>query len=219
MKQGFSIFELILVIVIVGILTTISLPRLERDGLVEATNQVVASINYTRHLAMQDSKFGTQNWFKKWWSLIFNETKDYCGNNQKSWKYAIYYDKSENGNLNSVDEVARDLSNNGKFFSAGWAGISKNNCMYVSNKFDLGKTFGIVDIEFSKECGNRSKSITFDDFGRPSIVVSTIKDGSRNAYDRILHQTCTITLKTNNKKSTISIEPMSGFLSVKYENF
>ena len=52
--KAFTMIELIIVIVVAGILAGVMIPRLERNTLIEATQQVVKSLQYTQHLAMNN---------------------------------------------------------------------------------------------------------------------------------------------------------------------
>ena len=63
--------ELIIVIVVAGILAAVMIPRLERDALREAANQVVRHIQYTQHLAMMNDVYddGNANWYQNRWSI------------------------------------------------------------------------------------------------------------------------------------------------------
>jgi carbamoyl-phosphate synthase large chain len=231
MKRAFTLFELTLVIAIAGILLAFALPRFERDGVAEATDQIVSHIGYARSLAMQDNKFKAKaadakpsKWFKQRWSIAFNETKNVCGGNEKSWKYTVFYDidvrtpNNFSGNLNSKLEVARDPSNEAKFMSSGWSGISKNDCERTSDRFNLGKKFGIIGVEFIGACGEKkARTLSFDEFGRPMQVVSaTGGGGASRAFDRILHDKCEIILSSKRKKSVISVSPVTGFIEIKY---
>ena len=63
--------ELVIVIIIAGILAAVMIPRLERDSLREATNQVVRHIQYTQHLAMVDDVYDANNttWYQNRWTI------------------------------------------------------------------------------------------------------------------------------------------------------
>ena len=69
MKKAFTMLELVLVIVIVGILSFALVNGWERNTLREAADQLVNHIRYTQHLAMQEDKFdpaattANQPWF------------------------------------------------------------------------------------------------------------------------------------------------------------
>lgn len=66
-KKAFTMIELIMIMVVVGILSIAIIPRIDRDTLLEATNQIVSHIRYTQHLAMMDNKYNPKdpNWYKK----------------------------------------------------------------------------------------------------------------------------------------------------------
>ena len=56
MKKAFTMLELVVVIVVIGIIAVAALPRINDDHIAEAADQVMSHIRYTQHLAMQDSK-------------------------------------------------------------------------------------------------------------------------------------------------------------------
>ncbi|QCD52224.1 prepilin-type N-terminal cleavage/methylation domain-containing protein [Campylobacter sp. RM16192] len=220
MRKAFTMLELVIVIIVIGILAVMAIPRLERDNLAEAVDQIVSHIRYTQHLAMQDNKFdpSEKDWHKKRWSIAFNEV-NVCGS--KEWRYSIYIDKSVSGNLNSENEVAKDPQNPIKYMSAGWSG-GESYCKNITPKFNIGKTFGIQEVKFSDACKD-VQTISFDEFGRPMLSVSTTKTGggvggAERGYDRILKfgDICKITFATQKKSAEITIAPETGFVSVKY---
>lgn len=73
-KKAFTMIELIMIIVVVGILAVAVIPRVDRDTLVEATNQVASHVRYTQHLAMLDNKYDPRdsNWYRNRWKITFN---------------------------------------------------------------------------------------------------------------------------------------------------
>lgn len=100
MKKAFTLLELVVVIVVVGILAAAIIPRTESNLVAEAANKLVNDIRYTQHLAILNDKFDPTDsgWFKKRWNIIFN------GN-----KYSIAH--STDGTTLSY---AKDPYNNGK---------------------------------------------------------------------------------------------------------
>ncbi len=74
MKKAFTLLELVFVLVVIGILAAVILPRTSADSAVEAALELQSSIRYTQHLAMQDDKFdATDNtWFRNRWQIVFN---------------------------------------------------------------------------------------------------------------------------------------------------
>ena len=55
--RAFTMIELIFIIVVVGILAAVAIPRVERNGLIEAADQLSSHIRYTQQLAMNDNEF------------------------------------------------------------------------------------------------------------------------------------------------------------------
>ena len=221
MKKAFTMLELVVVIVVIGIIAAAALPRINDDHIAEAADQVMSHICYTQHLAMQDSKFDPTdaNWFRKRWSITFTRASFCEGGNE--WRYSVYHDDGNTtGNLNSVNEVARDPLDPNKFMSSGWSGISKSNCAKTSSKYNLARKFGITNVELRGVCGDSNlQTISFDEFGRPMRSVSTPNGGgATRGYDRLVYngQNCQIVLTTARRTATITIAPETGFVQVTY---
>ena len=220
MKKAFTMLELVVVIVVIGIIAAAALPRINDDHIAEAADQVMSHIRYTQHLAMQDSKFDptNANWFRQRWSITFTQAA-FCGG-ANEWRYSVYHDRSVNGNLNSANEVARDPLDPNRFMSSGWAGISNADCANVSNKYNLTTNFGITNVQFRGVCGQAGlQTLSFDEFGRPMRSVSTPGNGgATRGYDRLVYngQNCQIVLTTARRTATITIAPETGFVQVAY---
>ena len=220
MKKAFTMLELVVVIVVIGIIAAAALPRINDDHIAEAADQVMSHIRYTQHLAMQDSKFDPTDarWFRKRWSITFTRASFCEGANE--WRYSVYHDDGDaTGNLNSANEVARDPLDPNKFMSSGWAGISKANCANASSKYNLARKFGITNVQLRGVCGQGNlQTISFDEFGRPMISVSTSGGGAARGYDRLVHngQNCQIVLSTAKRTATITVTPETGFLQVAF---
>ncbi|WP_122873591.1 prepilin-type N-terminal cleavage/methylation domain-containing protein [Campylobacter showae] len=230
MKKAFTMLELVIVIVVIGILAAMVIPRLERDNLAEAVDQIASHIRYTQHLAMQDNKFSIDlanpandtQWYRQRWTLSFN-TGGFCGSKNTDWTYSVYFDGvgGFTGNLNSSNEAARDPQNPSKIMSAGWSsGASGGGCNNADSKYNITKKFGITRIDLSNGCGAaNTTSISFDEFGRPMKKASTTGGGgATRGYDRILiaSDNCFISIGTADKNATIYITPETGFTRVSY---
>ena len=224
-KRAFTMIELIFVIVVVGILAAIMIPKLNRNASREAANQILTHIRYTQHLAMQDDKYEnfisnqSKPWFKLRWGITFNETSlKECSIDKlgvKTWKYSVFFDKSINGNINSEREVANDIYKSGKLLSGGWSGISTDACKKINKELNLGKRFGITSVDFKDGCIGM-QTIIFDEMGRPMRVASTTSGGAKRPYDRLLKKDCSITItEKRGNQTTITIEKESGFASIK----
>ena len=224
-KRAFTMIELIFVIVVVGILAAIMIPKLNRNASREAANQILTHIRYTQHLAMQDDKYEnfisnqSKPWFKLRWGITFNETSlKECSIDKpgvKTWKYSVFFDKSVNGNINSESEVANDIYKSGKLLSGGWRGISLEVCKKINKELNIEKRFGVTLVEFKDGCSGM-QTINFDEMGRPMRVVSTTSGGAKRPYDRLLKKDCSITITDKRgNQTTIIIEKESGFASIK----
>ena len=224
-KRAFTMIELIFVIVVVGILAAIMIPKLNRNASREAANQILTHIRYTQHLAMQDDKYenfvsdNPVRWCRMRWGVAFNNTSlqkcsiDKPGVN--TWKYSVFFDKSLNGNINSESEVANDIYKSGKLLSGGWSGISTDSCKKINKELNLGKRFGITSVDFKDGCSGM-QTIIFDEMGRPMRVASTTSGGAKRPYDRLLKKDCSITITDKRgNQTTITIEKESGFASIK----
>lgn len=221
MKKAFTMLELVVVIVVIGIIAAAALPRINDDHIAEAADQVMSHIRYTQHLAMQDSRFDPTDarWFKRRWSITFTQAA-FCGG-ANEWRYSVYHDDGDTtGNLNSVNEVARDPLDPNRFMSSGWAGIPNADCANVSNKYNLTTNFGITNVQFRGVCGQAGlQTLSFDEFGRPMRSVSTPNGGgATRGYDRLVYngQNCQIVLTTARRTATITIAPETGFIQVAY---
>ena len=224
-KRAFTMIELIFVIVVVGILAAIMIPKLNRNASREAANQILTHIRYTQHLAMQDDKYlqsvDEKLWFKMRWGITFNETSlKECSIDKpgvKTWKYSVFFDKSVNGNINSENEVANDIYKSGKLLSGGWSSgiVTEAICKKWNKELNLGKRFGITSVDFKDGCSGM-QTIIFDEMGRPMRVASTTSGGAKRPYDRLLKKDCSITITDKRgNQTTITIEKESGFTSIK----
>lgn len=226
MKKAFTMIELLFVIVIVGIITAIALPRFDRDNLNEAADQVVNHIRYTQHLAMQDDKFNPndQFWYKGRWQIHFSQTTG--SNNQ--WAYTIFsdYTGTHTGNPDPI-EVARNPADLSKRLTGGYSGtnIIKYDDEEATQKLNLGAHYEISDIDFTGGCNvatNRQR-ISFDYQGRPLF------DNPRNltnpyisaSGNKLIRQRCIISLclstcttATGDEKIQIAIEPETGYTHI-----
>ena len=197
-KRAFTMIELIFVIVVVGILAAIMIPKLNRNASREAANQILTHIRYTQHLAMQDDKYvqsvDEKLWFKMRWGITFNET---------SLKEC------------SIDELGVKTW---KLLSGGWSSgiVTETTCKKWNKELNLGKRFGITSVDFKDGCSGM-QTINFDEMGRPMKVVSVTKNrGAKRPYDRLLKKDCKITITDKRGNQTIiTIEKESGFASIK----
>lgn len=202
-KRAFTMFELVFVIVVSGILAYLAIPKSNRDPLREAAEQIVMHIRYTQHLAMQDDKFNPQSsdWYKKQWRVLFHSEKS-----KSIWRYTVYQDTSVSGNPNSTNQIANDPQDNTKILTSGFQ--RQTWTKKVNKKLNLTDSYGVSSMSFS-DCGGQQ--IIFDNLGRPH---TTILNATRQ-YQKLLKRTCTITLNgKDGGKISIIILPETGFACI-----
>ncbi len=136
-RPAFTMIELVMVIVVLGILAALAIPRLDRDLRQEAKDNLLTAIRYTQHLALIDDKTDPTDtvWQSKLWNISFS------GND---------YNVSSNGN-SAIDPV------NGKPMDSSSGG---------SPNVLIGKKYSVNTVSFSGGCDSGSQ-IAFDHLGRP----------------------------------------------------
>jgi len=239
MKKAFTMIELVFVMVIIAILSSLAIPNFEQDRLRQAAEQVVSHIRYTQHLALLDNKFQSissnpgdivedkraQYWYKGSWQIRFLRS---AGGTDNEWAYTIFSDGPNdsvsasglddyNGNPNHTEgEIASNILNpynaitrDGQVLSGGSAQLDWDS-VNATSSLCIGHKFGIKDMTFT----NCLQRIAFDNLGRPIRSLSSLND--------LITLTCRIELCTidncNNagtsEKITIGIEPQTGYAHI-----
>ncbi len=184
--------ELVFVIVVLGILASIAMGRMDRDLKQEASSTILSHIRLAQQLALRDNKHRSDydaQWQRAYWRIDFDCTSD-C-------KYSVSSDKDLSGDINET-ESAIDPTNGKYLFNDG--------TVLVENKF------GIHAID-SSACTN-SNSIAFDYLGRPHIDISN----ATNDFSKVMKDDCnlTFTMSTDEDNDgyddtfTITIESETG---------
>ena len=191
-KSAFTMLELVFVIVVIGIITAVMLPRIDRDNVFEASQQLISHIKYAQHLAMIDNRYDATNplvtdWYEQRWQIELLA----CGG------YIVYSDTNKGGGANR-SEAADDPLTGKKLFT---------NTTCTENTLDfpnvrLADYYGIDNIVTSADCGGQS--IMFDNIGRPYIA---------NTINGVMTDPCDITLNMdgNGSGAVIRIEPETGY--------
>ena len=201
-RDGFSMIELAFAVVVIGILASLAIPRMERDRQIEGIDNILSSIRYTQHMALVDDKTdpSDSHWQKKLWSIRFANT-----NNQNAY-YVIGSDANKNGSI-SKDESAIDPANGKHFYTANPTSVAEDE----SSNILLGKKFGINKITFSGGCANVNH-IAFDRLGRPHVGLGS----ATYKYSTYMKDDCNITFEyvDSTPGFTITIEPETGYAYV-----
>lgn len=206
--KAFSMLEAVFVIVIIGILATLLQPNFERDSLLEASNQLITDIRYTQNLALSDHKFDNSDefWYKRRWQILFHKQAA----SLDQWAYSIFSDKPSYTGNPDISELAINPMDFSRYLTGGYNSIIEHDDPRVTPTMNLGKTFGITDVQFSG-CGSSAKRIAFDRAGRP--IVGNLRTAiAPYESTRTMDSQCQIILTSQDgRKATILIEPESGF--------
>jgi len=193
--------ELVFVIVILGILASLAMGRMDRDLRQEATETVLSHIRLTQQLALRDNKHRSDNnanWQKAYWQIDFK-----C---DSTCRYVVGSDISLNGTI-VKSEAAVDPTD-GKYLLNDDSADTE-----MSDKVLLEDKFGIHTIASSSGCAN-SNSIAFDYVGRPYVNNS----GATNDFSKIMTADCNLTFTMSTDQNddgiddtfTITIEAETG---------
>ncbi len=182
-KKAFTMLELVFVIVVLGILAALALPRLDRDIRQEAADNILSAIRYTQHLALNDDKtdpFPPNNdWQKSLWQIRFT------GTTTLSYTIGSNMDYDTGGTNIDKAESAIDPFN-GKYMYNNAPSSPQDD---ESPNIFLTKKYGINSISFNCPHGTTSpKHIAFDHLGRPhrGITTATNNYASYNNADCII---------------------------------
>lgn len=221
MKKAFTMIELVIAIVIIGILSGVAIMKLHTNTLTSAAKSVINDLRYLQYLALNNDAYDeTIDYNKKYWQIYFhcvaNEIsggKPVCGAN-KNQGYTIFSDKA-GGSTNNPDEseLAVDYLESDKYLGARHSGVVVTKKDFPT-RTDLTKTFGIKEVNiFYIRKGGRfgsTSKIYFNELGEASV------DEKFARYSTII-----LRLQKNPGKTTtpsnsicIVIDGKSGFISV-----
>ncbi len=205
-SSAFTMIELIFAIIVVGILASVAIPRLDRDLRQELIDNILSAIRYTQHLALIDDKTNPYNekWQMRLWKISFSRSSI----SNKAFFYTISSDLNQNGSV-SKNETAIDPSNGKRMYNSNAdTTIQKDESSVVF----IGKRFGVNSIDFAGGCA-RVHHIAFDHYGRPYNGVNKAK----NLFAKYMKKDCRITMgfvDTDKKPIKITIHKESGYVTV-----
>jgi len=205
--------ELVMVIVVLGILAAVAIPRMERDLRQEAGDNILSAIRYTQHLALMDDKTNPNDpkWQMTLWQIRFSTYTD--GGGKTRWFYTVASNIAHNvGNI-SKNNAAIDPANQKYIWHLGGDNSLDEND--ESPNIFIGKKYGIDTVTFRGGCSNTAQHIAFDHLGRPYNDIftnaATLKD-----FSNLLASDCTITFGFEGSESdlVISIARETGFAQI-----
>ena len=208
MKKAFTLIELIMILVVIGILSSAIIPRMNSNSLDKAAMEFLSSIRYTQHLAMISDKYdpSNENWYKERWQFIYGYGTESGRGTGGYYALSIFSDLAgtHSGKPDLV-EMAISPLNKSQLMSGGYSGILDWEDSRATKRLNIGYTYGITNITYSG-CGGQR--ISFDNKGRP------FKGNDKNwtsSVDGILTTQCIFTLHKNSESINIYIEPETGY--------
>ncbi len=205
-RPAFTMIELVFVIVVMGILAAIAIPRLDKDHLQEAADSILSDIRYTQHLALMDNmqEFNDEAWQRKYWRIIFSS-------NGADQYYIIGSDSDKTGSNNALfteSEAATDPFNGKPMFNT--VGTSSDR-MFITTKY------GITTVAATGGCTGGANGvggihIGFDYMGRPHYGFSK---SSKPDYASYMSAECILTFTmTDGDTFEISVQPETGYAQI-----
>jgi len=204
-KNAFTMVELLFVIVVIGILASLAMPRLDRDNKQEASDNILSAIRYTQHLALTDNKTDPSliNWQKSLWTIRFHTSDD---NDIDALFYTVASDMSRNGSIAKTETAIDPV--NGKYMYNLNADTTIGSD--ESPNIFIGKQYGVDSISFAGGCSDDQQHISFDQLGRPHNGIS----GAGNTYSTYMNSDCNLTFNFTNSIAdafSIIIEKETGY--------
>ncbi len=207
-KNAFTMLELIIVIVVVGILSAIMIPRFSDDKLREAADQIMSHIRYTQHLAMIDDQYdpNDQNWMYERWRINFRD----CSGGSSEKYYVVFRDSNHGGASAAPGRNESAINPSDKRYLYNDGTCTKNAT--DSAEVLIGKRYGIDNITFTGGCTNQY--IAFDNMGRPfsNTYGATPLNG-------LMSNDCNITFRSSDGNFTITIGGETGYVRLSSINY
>ena len=194
--------ELIFVIIVIGILTSLALPRLNRDGRQEAADNILSAIRYAQHMALTDDVTDPKSplWQRRFWRFGVRT----CLAADGDVFYYVGADKNDGGNINNV-EAAIDAASGKRMLGLAGTSCADGVNNDAAPDIFLSHKYGIKDTNMFATCGaadaDAARYIGFDHLGRPHTGFS----GSLTPdYNTLMSADCNLTFRSKPDDATIA---------------
>jgi len=201
-KFAFTMIELVFVIVVLGILASLAMGRMDRDLRQEAATTILSHIRLAQQLALRDNKHRSDNnpdWQTSYWRFQFSNCS-FLGDVKPI--YAVG-SADLTGTLDKLHSAVNPV--NGKYLFGSCTATSNIN--NVSPDVFAGKHFGVKEMKLTGCTGRsntagRGQNFGFDYLGRVHIKLQQY-DGI-GFFDNIATRDCNLTV-TMSDDDTFSI--------------
>lgn len=200
-RSGFTLLELTVVIVLLGLLASLAMPRLERDNRQEAADHILSNIRYTQHLALNDHKQlqNDERWHQRFWKIMFGD----CNDGTLYFRIGSDDNMDSNGGIDRAESATDPL--NGKALFSTNATCNNDN---ISENILIGRNYGVDLVNTRGGCSN-VQTIGFDHLGRPHVGFGA---SSQPDYSTYMDRDCNITFSTPDDDTfSIIVEQETGF--------
>jgi len=208
-KSAFTLIELVFVIIVLGILASLAMGRMERDLRQEASETILSHIRLAQQLALRDNKHRSDNdgrWQRAYWQFGFRA----CGTDVA---YRVGSDISLGGNgVNGISSTEAAIDPiDGRYLRTA---SCSENATDESPSVLITKKYGILNSGVVNSGGCTGRGIAFDYLGRPH----TNQTYNNPDFSHIITEDCnfTFTMQTdqdgdgNSDTFTITIEAETG---------
>ncbi len=206
-KSGFTLIEVVFVIIILAILASVAMDSTTRDLKQEASETILSHIRLAQQLALNDNKHSSNPlWQRAYWQFAIRR----CGD---KIAYRVGSDTNLGGGVNGISKSESAINPiDGKYiFSKDCSNLAVDETPSVL----LTKRFGIKNSGVITSGGCDRKQILFDYLGRPHYKNTTYNSPD---FSNIMQQDCNMTfiLETDQDSDgiddnfTITIEAETG---------
>jgi len=206
-QKAFTMIELVFVIVVLGILATIALPRFDRDLKQEAADNILSDIKLTQHMALVDFRheFDEPKWQRSFWRIEIES----CGNNSGLF-VSVGSDKDYDGSLDE-DETAIDPSNGHLMSWSNGQDCTDGGDSNTSERIFITHKFGVQSVTGAGGCAG-VQHIGFDHLGRPHVSFS---NSTTPDYSSYMTSDCNLTFTMSDDDTfDITIKPETGHVFI-----
>ena len=203
--------ELIFVIVVLGILASLAMGRMDRDLKQEASEIILSHIRLAQQLALRDNKHVKDNnarWQRAYWRFEYGKCRNTTNSDGTAEYYyrvgsAITLDTNFNKNESAINPM------DGKYL------YTMNKCDDLQNNESptvlISKKFGINRIRKYGGCST-VQHIAFDYLGRPHHQIGSYHNTD---FSKIMHIDCRMKFEMSSDDSfTIKIEAETGHVFI-----